>query len=115
MLTAYPRRNVTYPIITVRSRGFNSIQRGGMQSSITINRLGIEVRVWARNVVERDELSQSVMDRLRSIQRTASSGSVAAGLFDFTITSVIDVEDIGGEQSIKSKLMMVEYQVILGE
>ena len=114
VLTAYPRRNVTYPIITVRSRGFNSIERGGFQSSVTINRLGIEIRVWARNVKERDELAQSSLDRLRSIQQTASTGSNAVRLFDFTIASIIDVDDIG-EQGIKSKIIQVEYMVILGE
>ena len=96
-LTAYPRRKTTYPLITVKSRGFNAIQRGGMRSSVTINRLGIEIRIWARNVVERDELAQSVLDRLRSIQLTSTTGSIAVGLFDFTIGSIIDVDEIGGE------------------
>ncbi len=114
VLTAYPKRNVTFPIITVKSRGFTSIERVGFQSSVTINRLGIEIRVWARNVKERDELAQSSLDRLRSIQQTASTGSNAVRLFDFTIASIIDVDDIG-EQGIKSKIIQVEYMVILGE
>ncbi len=115
VMTSFPRRNVVFPLITVKSRGFNMIQRGGLASTVTINRLGIEIRVWARNVKERDELSQSVLNRLRSIQRIASTGSLAVGLHDFTITSVIDIDELGGEQAIRSKLMQIEYLVILGE
>ena len=115
VMTSYSKRNVTYPIITVKDRGTNVIQRGGMQSSVTINRMSIEIRVWARNIKERDELSQNVMDRLRSIQHTATTGTVAVGLFDFLITSVLNIEPLVGEQTNKSKLIIIEYLIVLGE
>ena len=115
VLTSYPRRNVTYPIVTIIDKGVSLIQRGGMKSSVTINRVTIQFRVWARNVKERDEISQAVMDRLRSIQHT-SGGTNDAKLFDFTINSVLNVPpDPLGEQSTQSKIIIIEYMVILGE
>lgn len=115
-MTSYPRRPTEFPIITVKQAGTELIQRGGMKSTVTINHIRIQVKVWARNVKERDELSQDILDRLRSIQTTATTGSEVVGLHDFLIESVVDVvPDTTGEQIIQSKIMLLRYLIILGE
>lgn len=113
VMTSYPTRPTEYPLITVTDRGIVQQQRGGMQSSVVIDVIAVEIRCWCRNIKERDETSQSVLDRLRSIQKTSSTGTDAVGLFDFRLDSIVDVSETG-EQGIKSKVITLTYMIILG-
>src|SRR3990167_6515158 len=91
-LTAYPQRTVQYPVVTVVDRGITDWKKGGMASTVSIQSLTIEIRVWARNVKERDEISQSILDRLRSRMNTLSS---TEKMHDFRIGSVVNVDEPG--------------------
>ena len=114
IMTSYPRRATEYPIITVRDSGGSLIQRGGMRSTVTINKIQIEIRVWGRNVIERDQLSQEILDDLRTVQTTANTGSEVVGLHDFNVASVVNVPPPQeGEENIQSKIIRIEYMVIL--
>lgn len=114
VMTSYPQRIVNYPLITVKDSGFADIRKGGMQSEVTIMRVSVEVRVWARNVKERDEITQEVYDTLRDEQLTASTGTRQANLLDFALKSGVNVDD-PGDDGIKSKVMTFSYMVILGQ
>ena len=110
VMTSYPKRNVTYPIITVTDRGIIQPQRLGMASEGTVLTIDIEVRIWARNVVERDELTQQVYDYLRTNQLDATTGLSNSNLHDFSLQSAVNVEE-GGEAGIQSKVC--EYRFLL--
>lgn len=112
VLTSYPKRGVTYPIITVTDRGIVQPQRLGMASEGTVIRMTIEVRIWARNVKERDELFDSVYDWLRDNQLTASTGLSDSNLHDFTLSSAVNVDE-EGEAGIKSKVCEFRFLVII--
>jgi len=107
VLTSYPERPVKYPIITVTDSG--TIQEGklGMGSEGTLLRLTIEIRIWARNVKERDELFDEVHNYLRDNQITGDN-IAGANLFDFNLSSVVNVS----ESNVKSKVMEVTYLFI---
>lgn len=105
--TSYPQRGVTYPIITITDRNVNQPQRLGLQSEGTAINLTLEIRIWARNVKERDELFDSVYDYLRTNQLDAS-GLVDANLLGFQLTSAVNVSE-EGEAGIKSKIMEVKF------
>jgi len=102
--SSYPRENIIYPIITVVDNGIRDIRRMGMQSESTLMQLPFEVRVWARNVVERDSLSDNVYSFFKNNQFGTGSVSVNVGLHDFTCTSMTNVDE-AGEEGIKSKVM----------
>jgi len=112
VLTAYPERNVRYPIITVMLLSVTDPSRLGMQSEIVFMTLPLEIRVWARNQKEKDELSQQVIERLRGNQ-LSSGGTINANLHDFRVTSAVNVDETG-EGSPKSRVMNVEYDFVLG-
>ena len=109
--TAYPKRTAKYPIITIVDRGITDIRPGGMRSEIQFARITVEIRVWARNVKERDELTQSITDNLRTNQY-GSGSSTETGLFDYSLGSVINVDE-SGEYGVKSKIIHIEYSVAL--
>lgn len=110
VMTEYPQRPVKYPIITVRDRGVNSPIQLGMQSEAHLLRIPVEIRIWARNVKERDELFDGVFDLLRTNQYGGSSATTDAGLHDFKLTNTNNVtEMIGKDQSIQSKVIEIEY------
>lgn len=111
VLTSYPKRSVTYPIITVVDKGLTDWRKGGMQSTVSVQRFGIEVRIWGRNVKERDEQSQNILDRLRGQMNAYSN---VKKLHDFKIDGWNNVNE-PGEQGIKSKVINVSYLEILGE
>jgi hypothetical protein len=107
ILTEYPRRAVNYPIITVTDRGTKQQSGLGMGSEGTILRLGVEIRIWARNVVERDQIFGEVYDYLRTNQLTGDD-ITGANLHDFSMGSVVNVS----EENIKSKVMEANYLFI---
>lgn len=102
--TSYPRTGVVYPMITVVDTGTRQESRLGMQSEGTRLRVGVEIRIWARNVKERDEIFDSVHDYLRTDQ-FGSSSLTDANLHDFSMGSVVNVS----EEEIKSKVMEVNF------
>lgn len=112
VMTSYPERNVKYPIISVMLLSVTDPSRLGMQSEIQIVTLPLEIRVWARNFKEKDELSQEVIERLRSNQLD-TGGTIEANLHDFIVTSAVSVDE-SGEGKPKSRVINVEYLFILG-
>ena len=103
VLTAYPKMNVRYPIITVIDRDIHQIQKMGMQNEDSLLNLGAEIRIWARNVKERDELMQQVFTYLRTNQFSTDDFR-SANLHDFKFESSVNVTE-SGEEGIKSKVM----------
>jgi hypothetical protein len=106
--TSYPKQNVIYPLITVTDRG--TIQQGhlGMASEGTVLTVDVEIRIWARNVKERDEISQEVYDYLRKNQLDTTTGLSESGLHDFTLMSAVNVS----EEKVQSKVMEVRFLII---
>ena len=98
VLTSYPKRPVTYPIITITDRGIIQPGRLGMASEGTLLTIDVEIRIWARNVKERDELTQQVYEYLRTNQLDAGIGLSDSNLHDFTLSSAVNVsEEFTGE------------------
>jgi len=104
VLTAYPRNQVKYPIITVTDTG--TVQEGklGMGSQGTQLRLGVEIRIWARNVKERDTLFNEVYEYLRTNQLSRDD-ITCANLHDFSMGSAVNVS----EEEVKSKVVEITY------
>ena len=107
VMTEYPRRPVKYPIITVRDISTRQESRLGMSSEGTLMRLGIEIRIWARNVKERDELFDSVYDYLRTNQLD-TDGLIDANLHDFKLASAVNVS----EENIRSKVLEINFMFV---
>ena len=111
VMTSYPSRPVKYPIITVRATNINIVNRLGMQSEGVWTSIPVEIRVWARNQKEKDELSQEVFNRLRSNQ-FGSGSTVEFDIHDFTLNSSVDVDE-DGENAPKSRVMEYEYKLVI--
>jgi len=110
-MTSYPKRSVTYPIVTVVDKGISDFSPAGMSSTVIYQRLSIEVRVWGRNVLERDQIAQAIHNRFRTERITFSKTQL---LHDYRISSLINVDETG-EQGIKSKLFTISFLQVLGE
>jgi len=109
--TSYPKNPVVYPIITVVDRGINQIQRLGMGSEATAINITLEIRIWGRNVKERDELFDSVYNYLRENQLDDTTGLVASNLNGFSLVSAVNVDE-PGEAGIKSKVLEIKFLFI---
>lgn len=110
--TSYPKKNVIYPMISVVDRGIIQPQRLGMASEGTLITIDVEVRVWARNVKERDEIFQEVYDYLRTNQLDVTTGLSESGLHDFSLQSAVNV-DSDGEEGIKSKVAEYRFLIVI--
>jgi len=104
-MTSYPKRPVTYPIITVVDAGITQPQKLGMGSEGTVININIEIRIWGRNVMERDELFDSIYNYLRTNQLDSGTGLVASNLSDFKLISAVNVS----EEKVQSKVMEVKF------
>lgn len=110
VMTSYPERPVKYPIVTVKSENIATGTALGMQSTLHYTNLPVEVRVWARNVAERDQLGQQIINQIRS---TRISKYLVGGLIDFEVTAAINVDE-NGDAGIKSKVIKITFRFILG-
>jgi len=84
-----------------------------MQSELHFITLSLEVRIWARNVVEREEIAQETINQLRSIELD-SDGTVNASIFGFEVTSATNVDENAGNASIRSRVLGIQYKFVLG-
>lgn len=112
VFTSYPEKDVKYPIITILLDNIQDPTRLGQQSELMMVTLPLEIRIWARNQKEKDELTQQVSEHLRANQ-LGTGGSIEAELHDFRITSAVNVDEIG-ETKPKSRVLRVEYDFLLG-
>ena len=74
-MTSYPQRTTKYPIVTVKAENISQEKSLGQQTEQVWMRVPVEVRVWARDVKERDELSQEVYTALRENQYGTGSST----------------------------------------
>ena len=109
--TSYPQKGVTYPIITIVDRAISQPMRLGMGSEGTAINLTLEIRIWAKNIVQRDQLFDSVYDYLRTNQLDTGTGLVASNLEGFQMTSALNISE-EGEAGIKSKVVEVRFLFI---
>ena len=113
VMTSYPRRAVQYPIITVKTINM-ATKKLGMSSEMSQVNMDVEVRAWARNMKEKDDMTQDILNHLRGIRLDAVNGSADNKLFNFDLSSCVNViED--GENGIKSSVMTFKYYAIIGE
>lgn len=108
VMTSYPDRPVAYPLITVNALNFRDVLSGGMRSETKICEIDLEIRIWARNEKEKDQLTDSVYTKLRQSQTDDSTGTIANTLFGFELTSAVNVNE-EGKEGIKSKILSVKY------
>lgn len=111
VMTAFPKRNTEYPLITVRQSNIGT-DKLGMQSELHLATLDLEIQVYARNSKEADSLSQSIIDTLRTNQYGASSTDVEE-IHGFIVTSVVPIVETEGDNTIHRKVLTVNYKVIL--
>lgn len=104
VMTSYPQRAVQYPLITIKLTN-QEAARAGMQTTAMDVRIEIEIRIWARNEKEKDTITNQVYKRLRDVQFTATTGSVANNLHNFNLLSGVEVT----EEKIKSRILQVTY------
>lgn len=108
ILSSYPDRPVLYPVITVVCDN-SSGKRLGMNTEEMMFSLSFEIRVWARNQKEKDQLADAVIDKLRTSQNEASTGTIANNLVHLSVDSATNVDE-EGEGGIKSKIIGVTYE-----
>lgn len=111
VMTSYPQKETLYPVITVTDAGISQEGKLGMASEGTLMRIGIEIRIWARNIKERDTLFNEVYDWLRTNQRGGSDSTIDANLHDFSLGSTVNVS----EENVKSKVIEINYLFLCGD
>jgi hypothetical protein len=107
IMTSYPQRETLYPLITIKGINY-SFSRAGMQTTNMDGIVTLEIRIWATNEKEKDNLFTQVINRLKNIQFTIN-GSVEYELHDFNMPSAVEIQE-EGDAGIKSKVMEVVYK-----
>jgi len=108
VMTSYPLRLGQYPLITIKLTNQEAV-RAGMQTAAMDVSLQLEIRIWGRNEKEKDTLGNAVYKRLRDIQFTATTGSIANSLHDFKLLSSSELDEPGDNQP-KSRILNVQYK-----
>ena len=113
VMTSYPSRPVKYPVITVRAMNVAEVKRLGMSAEQMMVSIPLEIRVWARNEREKDELTEQIYARLRVNQLGAGS-TTTNSLFDQKWLSSVNVDeaDENGQGGVKSRVMEFEYKFL---
>ena len=109
-LTAYPSKPTTFPIITIKDINTYDEAWLGLQSEAMKHIIDMEVRVWADNVPQRDKLTDSIQNAMRTnIYGGGSSWSQDYDLHDCRLLSSINVDNADGP---KSKVLTYRFMYI---
>ena len=108
VMTSYPKELVQYPLITLKLKNYTATS-SGMQTTVMDVSAFIEVRIWARDEKEKDTLSTLVYNKLKDIQFTTSTGSIANYLHFFKLLSATEIDEEGDEQP-KSRILQINYR-----
>jgi hypothetical protein len=113
VMTSYPLRPVKYPIITIKEESIPEVRPLGLGSEMHWIEIPVEIRIWARNVSERSDLTDKLLQRLRSAEFDTY---INQQLHNFTIKSIVDVDEINqdGYAGIRSRIVRISYKFILG-
>ena len=118
VMTSYPTKTVQYPLITIRSEGMEDIHKSGYKSELMWEKLTFEIRVWARNEVEKEKLTQQLLNQLRQNQYDGGSAfSDDEGLHDFKIESIIPVDEPDEENvkaGVRSNVIRISFKFMWG-
>lgn len=107
VMTSYPERETKYPVITIKDVSIDADMSMALQSITSLVRLTMEVRIWARNVKERDTLTDSVFNTIRNIQLGINDTSAfqGVGLHDIKWNST-NIDEVNGPKSKVIELNM---------
>lgn len=105
IMTSYPTRPTRFPLITIKDINSFDTRVSGLQSETMVHYIDIEIRIWAENVKDRDNIADAVWEKLRTNQIGISGTAQANGLHDFRLLSSVNVD----EPNVKSKVMSVRY------
>lgn len=108
--TNFPTKDVQYPIITIGAKRSTSHTLGALNDLQQVY-VDLQVRVYARNVKERDGLADAVNQTLRTGAYGVSSGSQPLGLFDFKQLNEGDLDepDDKSKQKVYQKIQTYQY------
>jgi len=109
VMTSYPDRKLTYPVVTVQIGGMTDTSLG-MRSEDTQVNLSWEIRVWARDVKQRDEIADQVYQFLRTFQ-TGTDEFIDQGLFDFSLDSSTLVDE-QGPKGLHSRILEGSFNFV---
>lgn len=114
VMTSYPKRpeGTTYPIITVMSIGTPTDKPLGIGSQLQWVSMNFEIRIWARDMKQKANLTEQVINFLRSNQLSGQNIS-GSELHDFRVLSSVPIFE-NGENGIKSQVLQVAYKFVLG-
>lgn len=108
IMTSYPEREVKYPLITLEVNNIEEV-RSGMQTAAMDVTLSVELRIWSLSVAQSDQLTQEILDKLADLQFTTSTGSIDNDFHDFSVGSVLRVDE-PGERGTKSRILQLGYR-----
>ena len=113
IFTSFPKTNTTYPIITIKV-GNLLTKALGMYSEVSLATLSIELRVWAKDSKQCDNMTQEIIDLLRTLQYGANS-TTDEEIFGFRLNSCVPIVESDGDMTIHSKVLEFNYQCVLGD
>ena len=117
ILSSYPSRTAKFPMITIRHEGPEEIAPSGMRSELMWLRLPMEIRIWARTEVEKERLTQQVLNLLRTSQYDGGNAlSDDEGLHDFKLLSAtpVDEPDENGIAGVRSMVLHISFNFMYG-
>ena len=111
IMTSYPERNTTYPLITIKPEGMVDIRRLGFQSEEHYVTLPYEIRVWSRSQRQKEQLAEQVYTWLRTNQFSGTYATTDQNLWGFKVNGTAVVDE-PGKDGVKSYILSVEYKFI---
>lgn len=117
VVSSWPLRTTFYPLISIRSDGMEEIHASGFKSELMWVRLNFAIRVWARNEVEKEKLTEQLLNELRQAQFDGGSAlSDDEGLHDLKIESIVSVDeaDENGVAGIRSNIVRISFKFMYG-
>lgn len=113
--TSFPQRLVVYPLVIVKD-GNMTDNRVGLQSEISLMEQDLILTIYARNVSERDGISQQIYNVMRTNQYGTGSEFTNFGWHDYRLVSSINIQspnEEAKETGVRTKQMIYKFFTVI--
>jgi len=111
IFTSFPKDNTQYPLVVVKNTSINT-NKLGISSEVSWVNAKYEIKVYSLNSKEVDNITQQIIDLLRTNQ-FGTGGTSEEQLFGFRLESVVPLVDAQAEQPVHMKTLTFVYNNIL--
>ncbi len=107
IFTAFPRREIQYPLITISQPTMSKGPMGGSDCLVEEGIIALDISIYSKGTLERDELADAVL----ALEKSKRLDLRDYGLFDARVTACYDAE-FDETKEVFRKIAVIQFVIV---